>query len=318
MRQRLFVSIIILGILTLTTATGHAYSDGTLGTNCSMCHGSQRPANNPPEADAGLDQTVAIGDTVLLDGSGSSDADGDPLTYQWSLATVPTGSSASLSDPASVNPTFVADVSGEYIVELVVNDGTADSSLAVATIITENAPPAAVINVEQPVLTGDTVSLDGSGSSDADGNPLTYQWSLAAMPFESSASLTDPTSVNSTFMADVAGDYIVNLIVNDGQQNSAEDSVVLTVSLAGDPSPTDPTAPSAGDPPAAEPPDSDDGESQADGDDSLETDDNESEKSRQNENTPRKRRKYRRRYYRGPGSEIQADHIRDRVRNRDS
>ena len=65
--------------------------------------------NTQPVADAGPDQPVAVNDTVVLDGSGSSDTDGDALTYSWSLLSVPGGSGATLSDATAVNPTFVAD-----------------------------------------------------------------------------------------------------------------------------------------------------------------------------------------------------------------
>ena len=68
--------------------------------------------NSPPVADAGPDQTVFVTDTVTLDGSGSSDVDGDPLTFSWSL-TPPAGSAAVLSDPNGVNPAFVADLPGD-------------------------------------------------------------------------------------------------------------------------------------------------------------------------------------------------------------
>ena len=81
--------------------------------------------NVPPTADAGEDQTVATGDTVQVDGSGSSDPEIDALIYSWTLS-APDGSSAALSDATSVNPTFVADVDGEYLATLVVNDGTSD------------------------------------------------------------------------------------------------------------------------------------------------------------------------------------------------
>ena len=65
-----------------------------------------------PLADAGDDQTVLVGTTVQLDGAGSADVDADPLTYLWSLVTVPPESTATLSDPMIVNPTFDADLAG--------------------------------------------------------------------------------------------------------------------------------------------------------------------------------------------------------------
>lgn len=80
-----------------------------------------------PVAVAGTDRTVLEGDTVTLDGSSSSDMDGDSLTYLWSLQSVPTGSTAVLDDAASVTPSFVADLQGTYEVRLVVSDGHVDS-----------------------------------------------------------------------------------------------------------------------------------------------------------------------------------------------
>ncbi len=65
--------------------------------------------NTPPVANAGQNQTVALEQTVTLDGSASSDADGDQLTYRWSLAT-PTGSGATLLNPTAVKPTFQVDL----------------------------------------------------------------------------------------------------------------------------------------------------------------------------------------------------------------
>jgi hypothetical protein len=93
------------------------------------------PVNTPPVADAGPDQAVEAGATVDLDGSGSTDADGDSLTYSWLLTSVPPGSTASLTGSATSGPSFVADLPGTYAVELVVNDGSDDSPLDTVNVI---------------------------------------------------------------------------------------------------------------------------------------------------------------------------------------
>jgi hypothetical protein len=129
--------------------------------------------NLPPMADAGADQTVKVGDQVTLNGSGSSDADGDPLTYRWSFASRPAGSAANLNTTNPVQPTFVVDKPGSYTVKLIVNDGHEDSAPDTVTISTVNSPPVANAGLDQSVVLGTPVTLDGSSSSDADEDPLT-------------------------------------------------------------------------------------------------------------------------------------------------
>ncbi len=184
--------------------------------------------NSPPVANAGSDQSVFVGDTVTLDGSGSSDVDGDSLTYSWSFTSRPLGSTATLSDPSAVKPTFDVDEFGDYVVQLIVNDGTVDSAPDSVTISTLNSPPVANAGPDQSVFVGDTVTLDGSGSSDVDGDSLTYSWSFTSRPPGSTTTLSDPTAVNPTFDVDVFGTYVVQLIVNDGAVNSAPDSVTIS------------------------------------------------------------------------------------------
>ena len=84
--------------------------------------------NTPPVADAGADQTVAVNARVQLDGGASSDVNSDPLSYAWSFTSRPVGSLAVLSDPTVVNPTFIADQAGSYVLQLIVNDGVANSA----------------------------------------------------------------------------------------------------------------------------------------------------------------------------------------------
>jgi hypothetical protein len=85
--------------------------------------------NEAPTAqvDVGPALEVDVGTEVTLDGSGSSDPDGDDLTYSWSL-TPPSGSDAALSDRSAAAPTFTPDRSGSYTATLEVSDGDASDT----------------------------------------------------------------------------------------------------------------------------------------------------------------------------------------------
>jgi RHS repeat-associated protein len=184
--------------------------------------------NSPPVANAGPDQTVFVTQAVTLDGSGSSDVDGDPLTFAWSFTSRPAGSAAALSDPAAVRPSFTVDKSGSYVVQLIVNDGTVSSSPDSVTITTQNSPPIANAGPDQTAFLMDTVTLDGSGSSDVDGDLLTFLWSLSAKPATSAAVISDPAAVKPVFIVDKPGTYVAQLVVNDGTVNSSPDTVAIS------------------------------------------------------------------------------------------
>ena len=197
---------------------------------CTLARCVEPPANTIPLANAGRDQTVSPGDTVTLDGSESSDADGDPLTFSWTISSVPAQSSATLSDPGEVMPDFVADSAGEYRFELIVNDGTADSAPDEVVIVTSplNTPPVANAGIDQTVLLGDTVFLDGSGSSDVDLDPLSFSWRFTEVPANSAATLSDTSAESPSFFTDLPGIYVVELTANDGSDDSLPDSVSIT------------------------------------------------------------------------------------------
>ena len=195
--------------------------------------------NNAPVAVAGPDQNVLVGATVELDGSGSVDTDGDLLTYSWSITSKPAGSTAQLSytdgvadDPA---PTFVADVAGVYVIGLVVGDGKTSTTPASVTVTAAlgNVPPVASAGDDVSTVVGTTVNLSGALSSDANvGDTLTYAWTLVSRPAGSVAAPVNPSNATATLTPDVAGLYVVELVVSDGMLSSAPDSVVVT---AGDP-----------------------------------------------------------------------------------
>jgi len=186
-------------------------------------------ANTPPVATVGPDMQVGVGEVVQLDGTGSNDPDGNPLTYLWSFVTRPAGSSAILSGANSASASFTPDVGGEYVVRLTVSDGSSSSTDDCT--ISANALPVANAGPDQQVSVGEVVQLDGTGSNDPDGGTLTYLWSFVTRPNLSQATLSDPTSPTPTFTADVEGTFAMRLVVSDGQATSQPDEITVTAAL---------------------------------------------------------------------------------------
>jgi len=201
-------------------------SDGTLQSVPSVV--AIQSGNTPPVANAGPDQSVAVGSVVQLIGSGSTDVNGNALTYQWSLAQKPAGSSAALTNATTANPFFIADVSGIYVAQLTVSDGHATSSAAVLIGVCACAIPVANAGLQQTVPLHTSVVLNGSGSIDPNGTGLTYQWALIARPAGSAATVTNSTSAIAGFTADVAGDYVAQLIVTGSGISSLPSTVPIS------------------------------------------------------------------------------------------
>ncbi len=85
---------------------------------------SPAPAtNHAPVANAGADKTGADGDTIALDGSASTEPDGDPMTHIWSFISKPNASASVLTGATTATPTFKPDVIGTYRLLLEVRDG---------------------------------------------------------------------------------------------------------------------------------------------------------------------------------------------------
>jgi RHS repeat-associated protein len=185
--------------------------------------------NSKPVADAGDDQTVPLNSVVNLNGGDSSDVDGDILTYRWTLLSKPSDSTASLTDDTTATPSFTADKPGTYTIQLIVKDGTVDSDPDTVVISTQNSKPVADAGGDQSGTVNQLVTLDGSGSTDADNDPLTYQWSFTSTPTGSTATITSPTAQNPTFTPDLPGLYVAQVIVRDGKEDSLPDTVSITI-----------------------------------------------------------------------------------------
>ena len=194
--------------------------------------GTDATVNVAPTANPGPSQNVVVGAVVSMDGSASKDSDGGSLTFKWALIGKPIGSAASLTNPTYPNPKFTADLAGNYVVSLVVNDGKANSTVATVSVTATvaNAAPVANAGVNQNVVIASTVTLDGTASTDANNDSLSYKWVLQSKPATSSATLAAATSAKPTFKADVAGTYVATLVVNDGKANSELAAVSILAS----------------------------------------------------------------------------------------
>jgi hypothetical protein len=168
-------------------------------------------ANNPPIADAGEDQTVLVFELIELQGS-ATDPDGDPiLGWLWSVESSPVGSQPNLSDPQRPDPSFFADVEGDYVLALIASDGMDWSAPDTVTIhiLPWNEYPVAHIEIVGPTYGSApfTVQLDGTQSWDPEGGELNYGWNLGDGEW-----IYEPTPLH-TYVS--PGVYVVTLVVED-------------------------------------------------------------------------------------------------------
>ncbi len=191
-----------------------------------------------PVANAGEDLVIVLGDTANVDGTGSYDPQGRPLTYTWTLVDTPDGStlgSSSLSGADTAAASFVPDTKGVFIANLQVDNGLIASlpDAAVVTVTGENGAPTANAGEDIEGMDCTAIPLDGTGSVDPDGDELQYYWDLQSKPAGSAASVadfSDRSIAEPTFFADAAGDYVLSTAVYDGEAWSSPDLVNLTVS----------------------------------------------------------------------------------------
>ena len=208
--------------------------------------------NNPPTADAGPDQTVKPGVNVSLDGSNSYDPENASLSYSWmpvkgNLGLIP------LTKSNTATPSFTApDKNGYVDFQLTVTDngGLTDTATIRITVQTEvvdtNDPPEANAGSDQTVTEGQTVILDSSASTDADGSIASREWTqTGGIP---TVTLPNPAAIKPVFTApDVSAPTVLTfmLTVTDNEGATDTDTITVTVNDDSTPPPKQNVAPSA-------------------------------------------------------------------------
>jgi tetratricopeptide (TPR) repeat protein/streptogramin lyase len=191
--------------------------------------------NALPIASAGTDQILNAGNIVNLDGSKSSDSDGNSLTYSWKQTSGPT---VTLNNANTAGPSFIAPIVSSdtvLIFALTVTDDKGSTStdniqVTVNYVAPANQLPVANAGQDQTVNAGDVVTLDGNASKDPDGNIITYSWIQIAGP---AVTLNDASTTRPSFTAPrVSSDTQLKFyltVKDDKGDTSSFASVTITV-----------------------------------------------------------------------------------------
>lgn len=185
-------------------------SDGTLTSAPATT--TVTVTNRAPVANPGGPYNGYRNQAITMNGAGSSDADGDPLSYSWDFGDGTTGTGPT--------PSHVYAASGSYTITLVVNDGFIDSTSVTTTAIVENRAPTANAGGPYTSYRNTPVTFAGSGT-DPDGDALSFGWS-----FGDGSTGTGPSPTHSYSSL---GSYPVVLVVNDGEVNSNPASTTVTI-----------------------------------------------------------------------------------------
>ena len=166
--------------------------------------------NRAPAAHAGGPYSGGRNSAIAFDGAASSDPDTDTLTYAWDFGDGSTGT--------GVSPSHSYSSLGTFTVTLIVNDGTDNSAPATATVTVFNRDPVAAAGGPYTGYRNEPIAFNGSGSSDPDGDELTYHWDFGYGGAPGSGA-------SPTYAYDLLGQFNVLLTVTDpsGQASSSPD-----------------------------------------------------------------------------------------------
>ncbi len=209
--------------------TYHA-NDGTDDSNTATVSITIDAVNDAPTADAGGPYNAILGNSIVFDGSGSFDLDGDLITFFWDFGDGNTSTDA--------NPSHTYGSGGTFPVTLVVNDGNLNSPVSntSADISLPNNPP--VANNQTVPLVGSSVVVTLTGY-DLDDDSLSF--SIVSNPSDGRVSkkitTISPTEAEVTYNAkrNFSGSDSFTFLVNDGTDNSNVATIIIEESTVNSP-----------------------------------------------------------------------------------
>lgn len=189
-------------------------------------------SNAAPVADAGSSFDVRENANGQLDATGSSDSDGDALSYAWTQtggAIALTLSSTSVAQPTFTAPSVSQDQIMTFQVTVTDLSGLSSNDTVQVT-VKNNLPPTADAGSDFDVRENNNGQLDGSGTSDPEGDPITYAWSQLSGAI--TLNLSTPAVAQPTFTApSITQDEVVvfEVTATDNRGDFTTDTVQVTV-----------------------------------------------------------------------------------------
>ncbi|THU34102.1 T9SS type A sorting domain-containing protein [Niastella caeni] len=203
-------------------------------------------ANLGPVSNAGADISITLPtNSTTLNGGASSDPDGTIVRYAWSKISGP--STFTIGNAATASTPLTNLVAGTYVFRLTVTDDKGATATDDVNVIVNNAntpvnkPPVAQAGTDIAItLPTNSVTLNGSASSDPDGTISRYAWSKVSGPTQ--FLIASPGSAITTVSNLVAGTYVFRLTVTDNSGATANDDITVVVNSTTSPGNQPPVA----------------------------------------------------------------------------
>jgi hypothetical protein len=213
--------------LVVTDNEGQESDPSTQTTNAS----TEAPINTNPTAVITGSTTGQVGAELTFSGSTSTDPENDTLNYSWVL-TVPSGSSAALTNETGVSTAYTPDIAGSFTLSLTADDGELNGTSTITTVVSEIQNTAPTPNAgpdQQNIISGGTLTLNGSNTLDPSNVIVNIQWSQTA---GTNAIINDPGElISSVTLPTVTANETMTfeLTITDSSGNTYTDSVSFSV-----------------------------------------------------------------------------------------